>query len=129
MRAWPLMVDHVIPKFKWNTDDEAQRERLPFSDPDDERNLCCACYECNVVGKRQRQTATDLVTGLIVPLFNPREEPWDEHFEWHADYTEIHGRTPVGRATVELMRLNGERYKEQRRLLRAGQSQGLPRWP
>lgn len=129
MRSWPLTVDHVIPKFRWNITVEHERQQLPFPDPDDERNLCCACVECNVIGKRQRETAMDPVTGNVVPLFNPRADAWDDHFEWAADVIEIRGRTAVGRATVELLRLNGKRYKAQRRLLRASESQGLGRWP
>ena len=129
MRLWPLTVDHVIPKFRWSATDERERHQLPFADPDDERNLCCACFECNVIGKRQRETGVDPHTGDVVRLFNPRSDDWSDHFEWVEGFIEIRGRTAVGRATVELLGLNSDRYREQRLLLRAGESKGLGAWP
>jgi hypothetical protein len=129
IQSWPLTIDHVVPKYKWNTPVADERDQLPFADADDERNLCCACIACNVIGKRQRETATDPLTGTVVPLFNPRTDSWDAHFEWRDDFIQIRGLTPVGRATIDLMRLNGANYQEQRRLLRAGAVSGLRSWP
>src|SRR4051794_25126923 len=50
--------------------------------------------------------ALDPVSRQIVPLFNPRVDRWDDHFRWSADWLVIHGRTPAGRATVRLLRMN-----------------------
>jgi hypothetical protein len=36
---------------------------------------------------------------MIVPLFNPRTQAWNDHFEL-ANGVEISGRTATGRATV-----------------------------
>ncbi|MCU0238887.1 MAG: hypothetical protein MUC29_05555, partial [Pyrinomonadaceae bacterium] len=51
----------------------------------------------------------DSVTNLTVPLFNPRTQIWSEHFEWSENYTQIIGKTPIGRITVAEMNLNKER--------------------
>jgi hypothetical protein len=32
--------------------------------------------------KADRQEAVDPESQVTVPLFNPRAERWDEHFEW-----------------------------------------------
>jgi hypothetical protein len=54
-----------------------------------------------------------------VPLYNPREQRWDEHFSWSEDYLRITGLTPIGRATVEALRLNREGLVNMRRILYA----------
>ncbi|WP_202803614.1 hypothetical protein [Spirulina subsalsa] len=41
-----------------------------------------------------------------VPLFNPRQNQWSEHFTWSKNGTEIIGLTPCGRATVLALNLN-----------------------
>jgi hypothetical protein len=46
---------------------------------------------------------------MQVPLFNPRQDDWSEHFEWSADGLQVIGLATVGRATVEALALNRER--------------------
>jgi hypothetical protein len=46
------------------------------------------------------------LTGEIVPLFNPRQQRWSEHFAWSADGTQITGLTIIGRATVVALQMN-----------------------
>ena len=48
-----------------------------------EDNLWLSCRECNG-RKGNRIAALDLVEGAIVPLFNPRTQRWNEHFQWSA---------------------------------------------
>jgi len=48
-------------------------------------------------------------SGAEVPLFNPRQDDWCEHFVWSVDGLLIIGLTPMGRATVEALALNRER--------------------
>jgi hypothetical protein len=55
----------------------------------------------------------------LVPLFNPRQQRWDEHFAWSEDSLRITGLTPVGRATVEALQLNREGLVNMRRVLYA----------
>lgn len=69
-------------------------------------NLAWACPGCNL-RKSDRIQATDPETGLLVPLFNPRSDAWNEHFHWNG--YEVVPVTPVGRATVAAIDLNHHR--------------------
>ena len=70
-------------------------------------NLAWACLGCNFY-KSAFTTAIDLVTAQLVPLFNPRIDTWETHFQWNENFTIIHGLTPIGRATIMRLRLNRE---------------------
>lgn len=48
----------------------------------------------------------DPLSGEHVPLFNPRFQPWADHFAWSPDGTRVVGLTSVGRATVVALRMN-----------------------
>lgn len=77
-------------------------------------NLALTCWRCN------RHKGSDL--GSFDPqteefcfLFNPRTQHWDNHFV--PDGLQINGRTPEGRTTVNLLKLNAqERLAERKRL-------------
>ena len=71
-------------------------------------NLALACFRCNRQ-KSDRLTHFDPVTSEEIPLFNPRRHEWNEHFIWSADARLIIGLTPVGRATIDRLKLNEER--------------------
>ncbi len=43
-------------------------------------NLALACVSCSL-RKGARQTIEDPQTGEIVPVFNPRQQVWKEHFQ------------------------------------------------
>jgi len=79
----------------------------PISDggTDDEDNLWLACRACNMV-KRTKTQGLDPQTGRAVPLFNPRQQNWWEHFGWSVSGLEVRGITPIGRATVVALDLN-----------------------
>ncbi len=84
-------------------------------------NVALACLECN------RHKGSDLAsidprTGGLTPLFNPRSQAWEEHFE--TSDGAIVGTTPEGRVTVALLRFNDPARVEARRVL-ASQL----RWP
>jgi hypothetical protein len=49
-----------------------------------------------------------------VKLFHPNKQRWREHFAWDESQTEIIGKTPCGRATVDALRMNGEWQKTAR---------------
>ena len=70
---------------------------------DDECNLGLACPDCNQF-KGPNQSAYDPESNTLVRLFNPRQDAWDEHFL--LVQAEIVGRSPIGRATVELLQMN-----------------------
>jgi hypothetical protein len=81
-------------------------------------NLAYTCFRCNRL-KGPNVASVDPVTGLITPLFNPRSDVWSTHFVW--DGGEIVALTPIGRATVELLRLNDiERVTLRASLMRQG---------
>ena len=87
----PFSAEHILPIAKGGLDDI--------------ENLAWSCLGCNL----HKSTAThifDLITGDLVPLYNPRIEKWLNHFQWAEDYTLIVGISPTGRATVTRLRLN-----------------------
>jgi hypothetical protein len=68
-----------------------------------ENNLALACYSCNK-NKGPNISSVDPATEQKTGLFNPRTDTWSEHFRWTGAF--LQGLTPVGRATVELLRIN-----------------------
>jgi hypothetical protein len=68
-------------------------------------NLDWSCFGCNSF-KHAKTQGTDPQTGAQVPLFHPRQQQWDEHFDWTEDKCQIVGKTSCGRATVEALRFN-----------------------
>lgn len=74
--------------------------------PTTPENLAWCCPSCNL-HKSDRTDAVDPDTDQRVPLFHPRQDSWDEHFAW-IDYRVI-GRTPSGRATIAVLKLNTDR--------------------
>jgi hypothetical protein len=84
-------VEHVVPRQHGGQDDVA--------------NLALACPHCNRF-KGPNLTSVDPATNQIVSLDNPRIQSWNEHFELTG--VQIVGLTPHGRATVRLLRMNGE---------------------
>jgi hypothetical protein len=88
---WTLEIDHIVPRTKGGSDDEA--------------NLWLACRSCNLFKSNQTH-GTDPVTGRRVRLFNPRQQRWRRHFRWSQDGVFIIGHTATGRATVVALHLN-----------------------
>ena len=66
-------------------------------------NLALACPNCNW-NKGPNMSAIDPQTDDLVQVFNPRADVWHEHFVVVG--AEIRGLTPIGRATVQLLRFN-----------------------
>ncbi len=91
LMPYKLEIEHIIPK-------ASRGETL-------EENLWLACRECNS-HKAAKIKALDFLTGKTVKLFNPRKQVWSEHFEFNQTNTEIIGKTPCGRATVESLQMN-----------------------
>jgi 5-methylcytosine-specific restriction endonuclease McrA len=90
-------VDHLTPK--------------SLSGSDDLNNLALACRRCNE--RRYNFVAgIDPETKEIVPIFNPRQQNWKEHFVWTDNGMMIEGITAVGRATCVRLDLNDTRYPE-----------------
>lgn len=77
-------------------------------------NLALSCLSCN------RHKGSDLATfdpisNEIVPLFNPRRQIWSDNFS--LDGNHIFGITPIGRATVFLLKLNAPTRLAYRQIL------------
>jgi len=54
-----------------------------------------------------RDGSPDPTSSEIVRLFNPRLDSWDDHFGWSsAALGQFIARTAIGRATLELLRIN-----------------------
>lgn len=70
-------------------------------------NLALACIHCSL-RKGARLLIPDPRTGKSVRLFHPREQQWDEHFQWRE--TELVGVTAVGRATIQALALNSPEH-------------------
>lgn len=96
----PLQIEHIIP--------------LAAGGTSDEDNLWLACSVCNNY-KGTQTHAPDSETKEQVPLFNPRMQPWTDHFAWSDDGVEIIGLTPTGRATVPALKLDQPFMRRARR--------------
>lgn len=93
-------VDHIVPLVHGGT-----------SDSD---NLAWACFECNVA-KGRDIASYDRLTGLLTPLFHPRHDHWQDHFEF--DGPTLIAKTAIGRVTISVLRLNHPDLIETRMLL------------
>jgi len=97
--AYTFHLEHIVPRSKGGSNNY--------------ENFALACFFCNS-GKSSHTTGRDPKTGGQVALFNPRTDDWHEHFECSKDFAKILGRTPMGRATVERLKMNTELRKEAR---------------
>lgn len=61
-----FQIEHIIPKKHHGSDDAT--------------NLALACFACNN-HKGSNLTGIDPETRQLTPLFHPRTDAWDEHFE------------------------------------------------
>ncbi len=93
-------IEHIIPR--------------QHSGPDDSENLALACPNCNLL-KGPNLTVVDPDTKRVVRLCHPRRDKWSEHFV--QDGARISGKTPVGRATVSLLKMNDPQRLEVRALI------------
>jgi len=89
----PLDVEHLIPE--------------AAGGPTIRDNLWLACSRCSDF-KGDRLEAVDPETGKHVAWYDPRWQRWNDHFEWTVDGTHVRGKTAIGRATVEGLRLNND---------------------
>ncbi len=95
-----LQIEHVIPRKHGGTD------------TDD--NLALACIDCNLA-KGTNIAGIDPASGEMTELFHPRRQKWDDHFRRVGTY--IMGTTPVGRTTVEVLRMNSDEQVQLRMTL------------
>ena len=79
-------------------------------------NLALACQGYNNF-KATFTQGRDPVSGHFHFLYHPRRDDWGEHFRWSDDFLELIGVTPVGRATIQRLKLNREGVINLRSLL------------
>lgn len=72
-----------------------------------EDNLALACFYCNT-HKGPNIPGTDPTSGEVVRLFHPRKDLWADHFLWDGQL--MKARTPIGRATIHVLRINDPEY-------------------
>lgn len=84
-------VEHIIPPSHGGSDED--------------ENLALACRACNV-HKSMHLTGGDELSSSDSRLFHPRRDIWSEHFVLDRNSGTLHGRTPIGRATVSRLRMN-----------------------
>jgi hypothetical protein len=87
----PFSIEHIVPR---------RRGGPTMLD-----NLALSCQGCNGY-KSIKVEGPDPATGALTPLFNPRQQRWQDHFTWNEEYTQILGITEIGRATIELLQMN-----------------------
>jgi hypothetical protein len=96
----PFQIDHIIAR---------QHGGATMLD-----NLALACIHCNRF-KGPNIAGVDPQSGEIIRLFHPRLDIWAEHFFW--DGPQLEARTPAGRATITLLRINDPEVVAVRRAL------------
>jgi hypothetical protein len=70
---------------------------------DSEENLALACLNCNL-NKGPNLAGIDPDSGTLTRLFHPRSDKWADHFNRRGQ--EIVGLTAIGRATVQVLKMN-----------------------
>ena len=98
--AMPFQIDHILAR-KHGGATAAE-------------NLALSCYDCNVY-KGPNIAGIDPETLEVTRLFHPREDDWDDHFAWNG--AELTGRTPAGRSTIDVLKINLPQRTEHRRNL------------
>ena len=78
-------------------------------------NLALCCPSCNL-SKGPNIAGIDPETGLMARLFHPRNDLWEDHFQYH-EFT-LDGLTDIGRTTVRVLAVNVPLRVAGRRLLR-----------
>ena len=84
----PFSLEHILPRSKGGEDTKS--------------NLAFACQGCNN-RKYTRTSAVDPASGVIVPIYHPRNHRWVDHFAWGNEY--IHSvwqKTPSSHTTIWL---------------------------
>jgi len=61
-----------------------------------------SCAACSLF-KGPNPAGYDPETDVLHPLYNPRTQPWSEHFAWNG--TTLKGMTAIGRTTITVLRI------------------------
>jgi hypothetical protein len=85
----PFEIDHVVPH---------KHHGLTVAG-----NLALSCVYCNA-SKGPNLTGLDPGTGKLTRLYHPRRHKWAYHFRFQG--STLLGRTPIGRTTVRVLKIN-----------------------
>lgn len=81
---------------------------------DEDENLALACIDCNLA-KASNLAGLDPLTGRLTPLYHPRQQRWEDHFELRGKW--LIGRTDIGRTTIAVLAMNSDEQLELRAYL------------
>lgn len=99
---FPFHIEHIIP--------------IQLNGNSELTNLCLSCSNCNWA---KGPNIAGYLDGKLYPLFHPRKQSWERHFEW--DQTILVGRTQIGRVTIQVLNINDDsRIKLRENLLFEG---------
>jgi hypothetical protein len=98
----PFSVEHILPIAKNGSSELA--------------NLALSCLGCNY-HKSTKTEILELISQKITTLFDPRTMMWHDHFVWDETAIIIIGKTAIGRATIQALKLNRQQVKNLRRAL------------
>ncbi len=84
-------VEHIIPRV--------------LGGADEIENLALACTSCNIY-KADFLTGFDDATQIEAPLFQPREQSWENYFQVEIQTGYLRGLTATGRATISRLQIN-----------------------
>jgi hypothetical protein len=84
-------VDHIVPQASAGSDEPA--------------NLALCCKSCNL-RKGDHISGADPESREETLLFNPRQDAWNEHFDFDAGRFQLLGTSPTGRATIDQLKMN-----------------------
>lgn len=71
---------------------------------------------CIIQSKASTILAPNSIYDDVVPLVNPCQQHWLDHYEWRDDGKLVAGKTPVRRATVSRLKMNQLRVIEARNI-------------
>ncbi len=87
----PFKIEHITP--------------LKLNGTNSHSNLALSCRSCNRY-KSSHISSTDIETQSDVPLFQPRNNRWSQHFTVDIESGNILGLTAIGRASIVLLKMN-----------------------
>lgn len=91
-------IEHIIPRIQGGSSEF--------------ENLCLACPICNRYKSIRVAGITD--EGIESSLFPPQRDRWPDYFAWSVNATFIAGLTDIGKATINLLRMNWAQLVETR---------------
>ena len=83
----PFQIDHII----------AEKHGGPTT----AENLALSCERCN---SHTGPNIAGYLDGRHVPLFNPRQDRWADHFAWNGPL--LVGKTAIGTVTIAVLAIN-----------------------